>query len=214
MSSYSTEWLEKRLTAFAGTTVFMHAGTLQELESPYPEERQLVDRAIRSRQFEFYTGRNFARQALKKHGLPPEPILRGPLGNPVWPGGVIGSITHDKHFALAAIALSPPLTGFGIDLLENTDDVTAEMAPLILHRHESELLAGLFPHYPPAAVAFSVKEAVVKAVSPRLNTYLDMLGIELKDNKGELIAQLSDESLSCPCLVTPSDFGLLSASFC
>ncbi|QSP93690.1 4'-phosphopantetheinyl transferase superfamily protein [Marinobacter salinisoli] len=213
MSSYSTENLEKRLTDFTGTHVFVASGPLNFVESPYQEERDLVSLAVEKRQMEFFTGRKLARQALSKANAAEGPILRGPTGNPIWPDGIVGSITHDRSYALAVVAQSPPLKGLGIDLVENTATVTSDVGPLVMHDAEFRLLTELFPSQNIGAVAFSIKESVVKALSPHLDRYLDMLDIHLAGDGNALVATLSNSPYRCRCLAVFGPHGLFTASF-
>ena len=65
-------------------------------EGLLPEERALVAGSSTARQAEFATGRHCARLALAS--LSPRfdrmPVLADGRGAPVWPAGVVGSITH------------------------------------------------------------------------------------------------------------------------
>jgi 4'-phosphopantetheinyl transferase EntD len=83
---------------------------------------------------------------------------------PVWPPGVIGSISHNQLLAGAAVAKSTSLIGIGIDL-EVMGRVKGELARFIrtpedLKTHnsynESELLT----------IIFSAKESLYKALYP------------------------------------------------
>jgi 4'-phosphopantetheinyl transferase EntD len=60
----------------------------------YPEEEAAVGNAVEKRRREFVTARACAREALAQLGLPAQPIPAGPRGEPVWPQGVVCSITH------------------------------------------------------------------------------------------------------------------------
>src|SRR5436190_16747206 len=66
-----------------------------------PEELALVADAVERRRREFVTGRWLARAGLRHFGLPDRPILRGRLHNPLWPDGVLGTLSHDG--ALCAV---------------------------------------------------------------------------------------------------------------
>src|SRR6185437_1465289 len=70
----------------------------------YPEEQALLVRVADARRREFTTVRCCARMALAKLGLPPAPILRGSEGAPIWPAGVVGSMTHCRAYRAAAVA--------------------------------------------------------------------------------------------------------------
>ena len=71
------------------------------LEAP---ERAAVAGAVASRQREFAGGRTCARRALLRLGHAAQPIPVGACRAPVWPHGVVGSITHCSSFAAAAVA--------------------------------------------------------------------------------------------------------------
>lgn len=81
----------------------------------FPEEAALVARAVEARRTEFTTGRHCARTALAGLGLPPEPILTGPRGEPLWPDGVVGTITHCRGYRAAAVARTPDVLSIGMD---------------------------------------------------------------------------------------------------
>lgn len=52
---------------------------------------------------EFVTGRACARRALARLGVEPVPVPSGDRGEPFWPDGIVGSITHcDEYRACAA----------------------------------------------------------------------------------------------------------------
>ena len=63
-------------------------------DAPFAGEEWLIDRAVESRRREFITGRRCARRALADLGFPLAPILRGPNREPLWPAGVVSSITR------------------------------------------------------------------------------------------------------------------------
>uniref|UniRef100_UPI003D8DD9A8 4'-phosphopantetheinyl transferase family protein n=1 Tax=Gordonia sp. B7-2 TaxID=3420932 RepID=UPI003D8DD9A8 len=82
---------------------------------PLPAERSLVAKAVDKRRREFTTARHCARQALGQLGFGPEPILRGDKGSPVWPSGVVGSLTHCDGYRGAVVAYSMQVRSLGID---------------------------------------------------------------------------------------------------
>lgn len=85
------------------------------LPIPYPEEERVVERACRRRQREFATGRACARQALLSLGAAPVAIPKGEKGEPVWPRGLVGSITHCRGLRAAAVARRDDVASIGID---------------------------------------------------------------------------------------------------
>lgn len=137
----------------------------------FPEERRLVAKAIESRVSEFTTGRSCARQALSELGFPPVPILRGNKGEPLWPHGAVGSITHCIGYRAAAVAMETRLTAIGIDA-EIHAAVPAEVAQSFCVADETAWLrraTGLI-HWD--RVLFSAKESVYKAWFPLTQRWL------------------------------------------
>jgi 4'-phosphopantetheinyl transferase N-terminal domain len=80
-----------------------------------PEERSSVSKAVGSRRWEFTTARTCARTALGGLGLSVVAIPAGPRGEPLWPPGVVGSITHCEGYRACAVARMDDLMSIGID---------------------------------------------------------------------------------------------------
>ncbi|WP_234705049.1 4'-phosphopantetheinyl transferase family protein [Sinorhizobium meliloti] len=80
------------------------------------EEESAIATAVKSRRREFSIGRACARAALSKLGFPPSAIPTGPNREPLWPSGVVGSITHCAGFHAAAVALQKDCVALGIDV--------------------------------------------------------------------------------------------------
>ncbi|KAA0100893.1 4'-phosphopantetheinyl transferase [Mycolicibacterium sp. P1-18] len=83
--------------------------------APLPEEEPLIARSVAKRRNEFVTVRYCARQALGDLGLPPVPILKGDKGEPCWPDGVVGSLTHCEGFRGAVVGRVTDVRSVGID---------------------------------------------------------------------------------------------------
>jgi 4'-phosphopantetheinyl transferase EntD len=83
--------------------------------APLPEEEPLIARSVAKRRNEFVTVRYCARLALGELGLPPVPILKGEKGEPRWPDGVVGSLTHCEGYRGAAVAKLGEVRSLGID---------------------------------------------------------------------------------------------------
>lgn len=80
-----------------------------------PAEEAIIERAVEKRRREFATVRACAREALAKLGLPPTPVISGARGEPLWPSGVVGSITHCDDYRACAVARSTDIASMGID---------------------------------------------------------------------------------------------------
>ena len=83
--------------------------------APLPEEEPLIAKSVAKRRNEFITVRYCARQALGELGVPPVPILKGDKGEPCWPDGVVGSLTHCTGFRGAAVGRHGAVRSVGID---------------------------------------------------------------------------------------------------
>jgi len=136
-----------------------------------PEERPLVGRAVDSRIREFTIARSCARQALGKLGFPPVPILRGPKGEPLWPAGIVGSITHCKGYRAAAVAMQTKISAIGIDA-EIDDALPPEVLNSICVEEEIAWLSQEHDRLHWDRIIFSAKESVYKAWFPFTRRWL------------------------------------------
>jgi len=204
--------LTEQFSRFAGGEIFIAAGGFCIDSSPYEQERALVKNAVASRQFEFFSGRYYARNALAKAGCLPEMILRAPKGNPIWPKGFLGSITHDQQQAIAVVIREGNIKGIGIDLILNAATVEPHLQSLIATDDELQYLAQAFPAIPPLALAFGAKESVVKAVSPLIDHYLDLLDIHLSLENSSLIATLPKLGFTLSCKIISEGESFISFS--
>jgi 4'-phosphopantetheinyl transferase EntD len=140
----------------------------------FPEEEQTLGRAVDKRRREFVTARACARTALRQLGLPPVAIPSGARGEPRWPVGIIGSITHCAGYRACAAARTETLVTVGIDAEPNEplpDGVLGEIA----RAEEREMLrdlACLEPSVRWDRLLFSAKEAVYKAWFPLAERWL------------------------------------------
>ena len=86
----------------------------------FPAEEALVRTAGPGRRAEFTAGRACARAALAGLGLAgldlaAAPVLAGRAGEPRWPAGVTGSITHCAGYRACAVARIADVAAIGID---------------------------------------------------------------------------------------------------
>jgi 4'-phosphopantetheinyl transferase EntD len=198
------------LSEFAGAPVFVAGGGFTVTDSPYPQEQQLVANAVASRRAEFFSGRHFARSALHHINCLDAPILRGEKGNPLWPENVLGSISHDLGQVIVAVMAASSHRGIGIDLVLDSGRVDSSLEYLIARPDELNSLSQVAADVQVLALAFSLKESVVKAISPTIDCYLDFMDIDLSLKHGRLNAYLKDFDVTLPCGFTPLPNGLLS----
>ncbi len=198
------------LSDFADAPVFVASGGFTVTDSPYPQEQQLVANAVASRRAEFFSGRHYARLILRQINCQDAPILRGEKGNPLWPENTLGSISHDLGQVIVAVMAAGSHRGFGIDLVLDPARVEPSLEYLIARPEELSLVRQFAPDVPALALAFSLKESVVKALSPSIDRYLDFMDIELSLKDGQLSAYLKDFGLRLPCGFILLPNGLLS----
>jgi 4'-phosphopantetheinyl transferase EntD len=141
----------------------------------YPEEADRVKRAVDRRRREFATVRLCARTALARLGVPPGPILPGPDGEPAWPEGVVGSMTHCPGYRAAAVAGTSAVAAVGIDAEPNSA-LPAGIERMVASPGERRTLDRLTLSHPAVAwdrLLFSAKESTYKACFPLLGRMMD-----------------------------------------
>jgi 4'-phosphopantetheinyl transferase EntD len=154
----------------AGVVVADATGPLPG-EALLPEEEPLVARAVSKRRAEFTTVRTCARIALGRLGLPPAPLLTGPKREPLWPAGVVGSITHCDGYRAVAVARADQLASIGIDA-EPHDPLPAGILDRVSLPAERVHLRALPPGVHWDRLLFSAKESVYKAWFPLARRWL------------------------------------------
>ena len=116
-----------------------------------------------------------ARQLLSRLGLPECALPRGPSGAPIWPAGIIGSLSHDSRVAVAAVALRRDVGAVGIDV-EPAEDLPADLLDIVATPEERRHL-GDDPYR--GRLLFVAKEAVYKAVYPLDRMFLDHHDVQI-----------------------------------
>ena len=81
----------------------------------YAAEAGAVRHAGLERRREHATVRACARSALARLGQRPTPILNDADGVPIWPAGVVGSLTHCRGYRAALVALGTDVASVGVD---------------------------------------------------------------------------------------------------
>ena len=148
-------------------------------------EERYVASAVPARRSEFATGRSCARLALGRLGVEACAIGVGEHREPLWPAGVVGSITHCAGYCAAAVGLTDRWLALGIDA-EQRRALEPEVAALVLtdgERAELEALASRGIDVPPIAI-FSIKEAVFKAWWPLTRGWLEFADVDVSLAQG------------------------------
>ena len=139
-----------------------------------------------NRQWEFTAGRLCAVQAIRGLGGSETEIPVGERGEPIWPKGFVGSITHTQGYAAAAVALRSEVITVGIDA-ETNDPVSDRALRRIGTREELswvESKRGL-EFRNPGKLLFAAKEAVFKAWFPLEKKWLGFLDAQITFNEDD-----------------------------
>ena len=139
----------------------------------FPEERACLANAVEKRRAEFGTARICARRALAQLGIPPLPLVPNKDRSPVWPEGVVGSITHTRGYCAVIVASNSAFVSLGVDA-EQDKVLTPDLIEMICTPRER---AGLVDG--DAVVYFAAKEAFYKCQYPLTQKYLGFHDVEL-----------------------------------
>jgi 4'-phosphopantetheinyl transferase EntD len=140
-----------------------------------PGEELLISKAVAKRRAEFTTGRWCARQAMTRLGRTPAVVLPGSRGEPQWPAGLVGSITHCVGYRAAVVAESGRVVTVGIDAEPNEPlaEGILDAVSVPEERPRIEALCREFPAVHWDRLLFSAKESVYKAWFPLTSRWLD-----------------------------------------
>ncbi len=136
-----------------------------------------LESAVTKRKAEYIAGRYCAIQSLKTLGTPaPQDISTNENRSPNWPEGYIGSITHSKGFASAAISEKKYIRAIGIDsellIKERTASNVHSHVLTENEKHDDNLwITGNFREY--LTLVFSAKESIYKCLNPLVNQFFD-----------------------------------------
>ncbi|HZK89405.1 MAG TPA: 4'-phosphopantetheinyl transferase superfamily protein [Stellaceae bacterium] len=164
-----------------------------------PGETLACDGAHLRRHLAFHGGRACARAACAKLGVPSTPIPVGDAGEPIWPGGVTGSISHTNEIVAAVVAHDPPVGGVGLDL-EADEPLNSEAVMEVVCRPE-ELVPGHRIGTPinlrRGKLLFVVKEAIYKLYWPLTGAFADFhdFSVTLDETRGLFQAELVNARL-------------------
>jgi enterobactin synthetase component D len=161
--------LTNRVAALFPSSVAVGAAWPCDPDLLPPAERAAIAQAIPSRQREFAGGRMAARMALEKLGFQDQPLPVGPGRAPVWPSGIVGSITHAAGLCLAAVTPDTAVKAMGLDL-EPDDPLPTDA--------EAEVVLPVEQHLP-GRLVFSAKEAVFKALYPAVGHYFGFDAVQV-----------------------------------
>ncbi|WP_406441059.1 4'-phosphopantetheinyl transferase superfamily protein [Streptomyces sp. NBC_01613] len=162
--------------------VEVHGDDGSEPAPLYPEEAEVVARAVEKRRREFALVRACARRAMEKLGVPPQPLVPGERGAPGWPPGLAGSMTHCDGYCAAALVRATDLASLGIDAEphEPLPEGVLDAVSLPGERAGLHRLAGRHPEIHWDRLLFSAKESVYKAWFPLTGQWLEFTEADIE----------------------------------
>jgi 4'-phosphopantetheinyl transferase EntD len=149
-----------------------------------PREAAHLGRAVPKRAAEFAAGRHCAREALRQFGVVGWDLLVGADRVPLWPDGMVGSISHTARFCAAVVAERRRFHSLGLDV-ETDRRVTADLYEQFLTATERRRLGGIGDAESLATLIFSAKEAFYKAQYPLTGEWLEFGDIEIDVEESE-----------------------------
>jgi len=163
--------------------------------SPLPEEEELIARAVAKRRSEFLTARHCARLAMGQLGVPESPVLKGDKGEPRWPDGLVGSLTHCDGYRGAVVGRRTAVRSVGIDA-EPHGVLPDGVLPAISLPAERVEIAALpaGPHWD--RILFCAKEATYKAWFPLTERWLGFedahitFGVDASGTTGTFVSRI------------------------
>lgn len=129
----------------------------------FPQELAHIQNAVIKRQREFIAGRILVRQACRRLGCPEAPVLADARRCPVWPSGMVGSISHTDEYCGAAVGLASQYQSIGFDV-EQIYKVKSVLWPTFCTVNELNKISALplSIQQKHAALVFSAKESFYK----------------------------------------------------
>ena len=150
-----------------GISIAEISGDLKDA-SLLPEEASALGDVSEGRRHEYTLSRTCARRALSALGFPASPILSGSKREPVWPAGIVGSITHCKDYCAAAVARKEDFATVGIDAEIHAELPEGVINTVALPEEMEQIRALRTPatgiHWD--RILFSAKESIYKAWYP------------------------------------------------
>ena len=140
-----------------------------------------ISQAVRKRQAEYFHGRSCARAALSAYGHHGD-VGTGPAREPLWPEGMVGSITHGATLAAAVALPAAACRGIGIDIEQVSATNLDALRSTVVSATEYALLASLAGPIDIGillTLVFSAKESFFKATYATVGHYFEFDAIAL-----------------------------------
>jgi len=144
-----------------------------------PEELSVTTNFSAKRLAEFSLGRACAHDILSSLGYANFPVRVAETRQPLWPTGLVGSISHAGDIAICAIVPAREVLSIGIDI-ETLTQESFDLLEEVMNETERAALpakSGERPYL--AKLFFSAKEAVFKCQFPLTGKWLEFKEVSL-----------------------------------
>lgn len=177
-----------------------------ELADPlWPGEADCIVGAVPRRQREFVSARSAARRAMGELRLPLASIGRSKNGAPIWPDGVVGSLSHGAGDSIAVVASRSKVMTLGVDI-EAATPLSEDIVDNIVMPEDWAGCLDLRSHHSTIwqMVIFSAKEAFYKAYHQLTIELVDFDAVSLRFNSddsrlaGDFRVVARGDLLNCP----------------
>ncbi|KAB8312254.1 4'-phosphopantetheinyl transferase superfamily protein [Erwinia endophytica] len=142
-----------------------------------------LHKAVKKRRAEYLASRVCARFALSLMGIDNFVLSNDVTRAPVWPLGIIGSLSHTQHRVCLLLAQATCRKLLGVDceqlISSNTADDIQKM--IISEKEKAVLQRSGLPFTHALTIAFSIKESLYKAIFPSLREFMDFTSAEIVD---------------------------------
>lgn len=149
-----------------------------------------LSQAVVLRKAEFLCGRQTAKLALHQLGSKTGMVTIGENRSPVFPKGIVGSISHSQNLAICAVALQSNIEYVGVDLEHIIaphvlDDIEKQIITTAEKRIIVECGLNIGTGF---TVVYSAKESLFKALHGNVGAYFDfdaakMIEINLRERR-------------------------------
>ena len=108
------------------------------------------------------------------------PIKKNEQGAPIWPEGVIGSITHTENFIGAVVESSDNLRGIGIDTEKILGPQSVVMVESLVATDEEKRKSLSFDPFEYFTLIYSAKESIFKCLNPIIQKYIEFHDVTIE----------------------------------
>ena len=133
---------------------------------PAEERGLLSEGASVKRRAQFANGRLACRAAFEQLGISPcPPVFMGARGEPLWPAGLTGTITHCEDYAAVALARTADAAALGLDVERCDRELRHDISKRVCQAREIAWAEEGGAKFSARIIAlFSAKESIYKAV--------------------------------------------------